>query len=189
MDFPGKNTGVGCHLLLQGIFSTQGSNPRLLCLLHWQGDSLPLAPPGKPFCCSVTQSHPTLCDPMDCSILGFPVLHYLPEFAQTYVHWVSDAIQPSHPLPSSSAFAFNPSQHPGLSNKSALCIRLSKYWSFNFSISLSSEYSGLISFRIDWFDLAVHGTVKSLLQHHSLKASILQHSTFLMVQLSQGLKI
>ena len=103
-------------------------------------------------CCSVTKSCPNLCDPMDCSILGFPVLHYLPEFAQTHVHWVSDAIQPSHPLPSSSAFAFNPSQHPGLSNKSALCIRLPKYWSFNFSISLSNKHSGLISFRIDWFD-------------------------------------
>ena len=108
-------------------------------------------------CCSVTKSCPTLCDPMDCSILGFPVLHYLPEFAQTHVHWVSDAIQPSHPLPSS-AFTFNPSQHPVLSNKSALCIRLPKYWSFNFSISLSNVHSGLISFRIDWFDLlAVQG--------------------------------
>ena len=70
-------------------------------------------------------------------------------------------------------------------NKSSLCIRLSKYWSFNFSISLSREYSGLISCRIDWFDfLAVQGTLKSLLQHHSLKASILQHSAFFMVQLS-----
>ena len=136
-------------------------------------------------CCSVTKSCPNLCDPMDCSILGFPVLHYLPEFAQTHVHWVSDAIQPSHPLPSSSAFTFNPSQHPGLSNKSALCIRLPKYWSFNFSISLSNKHSGLISFRIDWFDpLAVRGTLKSLLQHHSSKASILHHSTFFIIQLS-----
>ena len=85
-----------------------------------------------------------------------------------------------------------PTRFPSIrvfSSESALPIRCPKYWSFNFSISLSSEYSGLISFRIDWFDLAVHGTVKSLLQHHSLKASILQHSTFLMVQLSQGLKI
>ena len=91
----------------------------------------------------------------------------------------------SHPL------LFLPLIFPSIrvfSNESALHKRWPKYWSFNFSISLSNEYSGLISFRIDWFDLAVHGTFKSLLQHHSLKASVLQHSTFLMVQLSQGLK-
>ena len=104
-----------------------------------------------------------LCDPMDCSTPGFPVLHYLPEFAQTHVHWVGDAIQPSHPL---SPLLLLPSVFPILrvfSNELALCIRWPKYWSFSFSISPSSEYSGLISFKIDWFDLLVQGTLKSLL--------------------------
>ena len=114
---------------------------------------------------------------MDCSTPSFPVLHYLPEFTQTHVHWVSDAIQSSHPLPLSSPFAFN------LSNESALHIRWPKYRSF--SINLSNEYSGLISFRIDWFDLlSVQETLRSLLQLHNLKASILQCSAFFMVQLS-----
>ena len=106
---------------------------------------------------------------MDCSTPGFPVLHYLPEFAQTHVHWIGDAIQASHPLSSYSAPAFNLSQHQGL----------------GFSISPSKEYSGLISFRIDWFDLlAVQGTIKSLFQHHISKASVLWCLAFFMVQLS-----
>ena len=121
---------------------------------------------------------------MDCSMPGFPVLHYLPEFAQTHILWVSDAIQPSHPLlPPSHALNL-----PGIrvfSSELALHIRWPKYWTFSFSISPSNEYSGLISFRIDWFDLlAVQGTLKSLLQHHSSKASILRCSAFFMVQLS-----
>ena len=94
-------------------------------------------------------------------------------------------MQPSHPLFSSSPPALNLSQHQGLLNDSALCIRWPKYWSFNFNISPSNEHPGLISFRIDWVDLfAVQGTLKSLLQHHSSKASILQCSVFFMVQLS-----
>ena len=98
---------------------------------------------------------------------GFPVLHYLLELAQTPVHWVGDAIQPSHPLSSASSPALHLSQHQGLASESALHIRWPKYWSFSFSISPSNEYSGLISFRMDWFDLlAVQGTLKSLLQHH-----------------------
>ena len=104
----------------------------------------------------VVQLRPTLCDPKDCGTQGFPILHYLPEFAQTQVHWVSDAIQPSHPLLLPSPPALNLSQHQGIrvfSIEFALCIRWPKYWSFSFSISPSSEYSGLISFRIDWFDL------------------------------------
>ena len=110
---------------------------------------------------------------MDCSTPVLPVHHQLPEFTQTHFHWV-DAIQSSHPLPSPSLFAFDLSHHQGLFNESALCIRGPKYWSFSFSISSSNEFSGLISFRIDWFDLpAVQGTLKSFLQHHSLKASIL----------------
>ena len=110
----------------------------------------------------VPQSCPTLCNPMDCSTPGFLVHHQLPEFTQTHVHQVSDAIQPFHPLSSPSP---PPSIFPSIgvfSNESVLHIR-----SFSFSISPSSEYSGLISFRMDWVDLlAVQGTLKSLLQHH-----------------------
>ena len=134
---------------------------------------------------SVTQWCMTPCDPMDCGTPGFPVLHYLPEFTQTHVHWVGDAIQPIHPLLSPSPPTLNLFQHQGLSNESVLCIRWPKYWSFSFSISPSNEYSGLISFRIDWLDLLViQGTLKSLLQHHSSKAPILQCSAFFIVQLS-----
>ena len=95
---------------------------------------------------------------MDCSTLGLPVHHQLPDLAQTHVHRVSDAIQPSHPLSSPSPPAFTLSQHQGLFHESVLCTRWPEYWSFSFSISPSNEYSGLISFRIDWFDhLAVQG--------------------------------
>ena len=115
---------------------------------------------------SVAQSCPTLCDPVDCTLPGFPVHHQLPEPTQTHVHRVSGAIQPSCPLLSPSPPAFNLSQDEGLSNESVLCIRWPKYWSFN--ISPSNEYSGLIFFSIGWLDLlAVQGTLKSLLQHHS----------------------
>ena len=117
---------------------------------------------------------------------GFLVLHHFLELDQTHVHQVSDAIQASHPLSSPSPPAFSLSQHQGFfSNESVLHIRLPKYWSFSFSISPSNEYLGLISFRIDWFDLrAVQGPLKSLFQHHSSKVSILWHSAFFMVQLS-----
>ena len=98
---------------------------------------------------------------MDCSTPGFPVLHYLPEFSQTHVHWVNDAIQPSHPLFPLSLPALNLSQHQDFSSESALHIRWPKYWSFSFSISPSNEYSRLISFRIDWFDLAVQNSWES----------------------------
>ena len=134
----------------------------------------------------VAQSCPTLCDPMDCSTPGFSVHHQLPKLAQTHVHWVSDAIQPSHPLSSPSPPAFNLAQHRGLFKwVSSLHQVAQKYWSFSFSISPSNEYSGLISFRMEWLDLlAVQETLKSLLQNHSSKASILQRSAFFMVQLS-----
>ena len=102
---------------------------------------------------SVAQLCSTLCNPMDCSTPGLPVHHQLPEFTQTHVHLVGDAIQPSHPLSSPSPPAFNLSQHSVFSNESVLCIRWPKYWSFSFSISPSSEYSGQISFRMDWLDL------------------------------------
>ena len=119
---------------------------------------------------SVTQLCPTLWDTMNCSTPGLPVHHQLPESTQTQVHRVDDAIQPSHPLSSLSPPAFNLSQRQVFSNESVLGIRWPKYWSFSFSISPSNEYSGLISFRMDWLDLlAVQGTLKSLLQHHSSK--------------------
>ena len=119
---------------------------------------------------------------MNSTTPGCPVLHQLPELAQTHVHRVSDTIQPSHPLLSPSPLAFNLSQHQGLFQ---LFASGGHYWSFSFSIISSNEYSGLISFRIDWFDLlAVQGTLKSLLQHHSSKASVLWHSAFLVVHLS-----
>jgi len=122
---------------------------------------------------------------MDRSMSGFLVHHQLPELIQTHVHRVSDPIQPSHPLSSPSPPAFNLSKHQGLSSESVLHIRWPKYWSFNFSISPSNEYSELILFRIYWLDLlAVQGTLKSLLQHHSSKASILQCSSLFVVQLS-----
>ena len=133
----------------------------------------------------VAQSCPALCGPMDCSTPGFPALHYLLKIAQTHVHQVGDAIQPCHSLSSPSPPAFICPSIRVFSNESALWIRWPKYWSFSFSISPSNEYSGLISFRIDWFDtLAVQGTLKSLLQHHSSKASILQRSAFFIAQLS-----
>ena len=123
---------------------------------------------------SVTQSYLTLCDPMNHSTPGLPPHHQLPEFTQTHVHWVSDAIQPSHPLPSPSPPAFNLSQHQNLFKWDSSSHQVAKV--FSFSISPSSEYSGLISFRIDRLDLpAVQGSLKSLLQHHSSKASILPH--------------
>ena len=114
--------------------------------------------------------------PMDSSMPVFPVHQQLLELAQSHVHQVGDAIQPFHPL-SSPPSAFDLAQHQGLSSESVLHIRWSKYWSF--SISPSNEYSELIPFRFDWFDLAVQGTLKSLLQHCSSKASILWCSTFL----------
>ena len=113
------------------------------------------------FSCSIVSNSMST----DCSTPGFPELHYLLEFAQTHVHWVSDTIQPSLPLSTPSPPALNLSQHQGWP----------KYGNFSFSISPSNEYSGLISLRIDWFDLlAVQEILKSLLQHHSLKAPILQ---------------
>ena len=122
---------------------------------------------------------------MDCSVPCLPVHHELPELVQTHVRRVGDAIQPSHPLSSPSPPAFNLSSISMFSSESALRIRWPKYWSFSFSISPSNEYSGLISFRMDWLDLlAVQETLKSLLQHHSSKASILWRSAFFMVQLS-----
>ena len=134
------------------------------------------------FCRSVL----SLCDPLNRSMPGLPVYHQLPEFTQTHIHWVDDAIQPSHPL--SRPLLFLPSIFPSIkvfSNESVLCTRWPKYWNFSFNISPINEHPGLISCRMDWLDLlAVQETLKSLLQHHSSKASILQRSVFFIVQLS-----
>ena len=111
-DSPGKNSGVGCHALLQGIFPTQKMNLHLLCLLHWLAGSLPLGHLAQ--FSSVAQSCPTLCNPMNHSTLGLPVCHQLPEFTQTHVHRVGDATQPIHPLLSPSPPTPNPSQHQSL---------------------------------------------------------------------------
>ena len=135
-------------------------------------------------CCSVAQLCPTLCNTVDYSRPGFPVLHHLPELAQTHVK----SVMPSIHLVLCSPLLLLPSIFPSIwvfSNESVLCIRWPKFWSFSFRISSSNEYSGLIAFRFDWFDLlAVQGTLKSLLQNCSSKASILQHSAFFMVQIS-----
>ena len=135
---------------------------------------------GSPACCSlwgsvqfssVAQSCLTLCDPVDCSTPGLPVLHHLPEFTQTHVCRVGDTIQLSHPQSPSSPFAFSLPQRQSLFQSVGSWHEGPKYWSFSFSISSSNVYSGLISFRNDWFDhLAVQGTLKSLLQHHNLRA-------------------
>ena len=133
---------------------------------------------------SVAQLCPTLCDPMNSSMPGLPVHHHIPELTQTHVQWVGDAIQPSPPLSSHSPPAFNLSQHQGLVQWVSSLIRWPKYWIFRLSISPSNEYSGLISFRIDWLDLlAVQETLRSLLQHHSSEASdyILYTMVFLVV--------
>ena len=120
---------------------------------------------------SVAQSCPTLCYPMNHSMPGLPVHHKLPESTQTHVHRVSDTIQPSHPRSSPSPPAPIPPSIRVFSNESTLHMRWPKYWSFSFSIIPSKEIPGLTSFRVDWLDLlAVQGTLKSLLQHHSSKA-------------------
>ena len=134
-------------------------------------------------CCTVAESCLTFCDPMDCSTPAFPILHCLLEFAQTHVHWMA-SVMPSNHLILCCPLLLLPSIFPSIrvySNESA-GQRWTKYWSFSFSISPSNEYSRLISFRIDWFDLlAVQGTLKGLFYHHNLKASVLQCSAFFMV--------
>ena len=134
---------------------------------------------------SVTQSCLTLCDPMNCSTPGLPVHHQLPEFTQT--HSIESTMPSSHFILCSPLLLL-PSIFPSIrvfSNESPLCIRWLKYWSLSFSNNPSNVYLGLISFRMDWLDLiAVQGTLKSLLQHHSSKASIFRCSAFFIVQLS-----
>ena len=136
-------------------------------------------------CSLVAQSCPTLWNPMDCSTPGLPVYHQLLEFTQTHVHWVGDAIQPSHPLSSPSPPAFNLSQHQGLFKWVSSSHQVAKVLEFELQNQSFQWISGLISFRMDWLDLlAGQRTLKSLLQHHSSKASILPSSAFFIVQLS-----
>ena len=133
---------------------------------------------------SVTQSCLTLCDPMNRSSPGLPVHHQLPEFTQTHVH----PVMPSSHVILCCPLLLLPPIPPSVrvfSYESSLLMRWPKYWSFSSSISPSSQHPGLISFRMDWLDLlAVQGTLKSLLQHHSSKASIFQCSAFFTVQLT-----
>ena len=174
---PGKNTGVACHSLLQRIFLTQGSNPHLLHLLHCRWFLYHWVTGEAPYIyylygCLVAESCSTLCDPMDYSMPGFPVLHHLPKFAQTHVHWIGDTIQPSQP-PSSTSPSFSVSQHQGLFQ----CISSSHQVAKSLELQLQHQSFQWIfrtdSFRIDWSDLlAVQGTLKSL-QHHNSKASII----------------
>ena len=134
---------------------------------------------------SVALSCLTLCDPTRCSTPGLPVHHQLPEPTQTHDHWVRDAVQPSYLLSSPSPLALNLTQHQRLCKWVSSSHEVAKYWSFSFNISPTNERPGLISFRMDWLDLlAVQGTLKSLLQHHSSKASVLLCSAFFIVQLS-----
>ena len=134
---------------------------------------------------SVAQSCPTLCDPMNPSTPGLPVHHQLPEFTQTHAHWVGDAIQPSHPLSSPPPPVPNPSQHQGLFQQLNSLHEVAKVLEFQLQHQSFQWTPGLISFRMEWLDLlAVQGTLKSLLQHHSSKASIFQCSAFFIVQLS-----
>ena len=146
-DSPDKNTGVGCHFIIQ--------SPK----------------PSVQFS-SVAQSCLTLCDPMNRSTPGLPVHHQLPEFTQTHAHLVGDAIQPSHPLLSPSPPAPNPSQHQGLFQRVSSSHEVAKVLEFQLQHQSPSEHPGLISFRMDWLDLrAFQGTFKSL-KHHSLKTPI-----------------
>ena len=183
-DFLGKNAGVGCHALLQGVFPTQGLNP---CLLHFQADSLPPSQQGSPcsLYCSAAQRRPALCAPQTAPC------HTYPSFT---VFWSLlklmsiESVMPSNHLILSLPLPLLPAVFPSIRvffNESALCNSWPKYWHLSFSISPYNEFSCLISFRIAWFDLlVVQRTFNSLLQHHSSKVSTLHHSASFMVQLS-----
>ena len=135
--------------------------------------------------CWCPQSWPTLCNPMDCSMPALPVHHQLSEFTQTDVHWVGDVFQPSHPLLSPSLLAFSLSHYPGLFQWVSSSHQVAKLLEFKLQHQSFQRTPRTDLFRMDWLDLlAVQGTLKSLLQHHSSKASILWHSAFFTVQLS-----
>ena len=154
----------------------------ILLLLEMFEDLSPTDSPPILSCCLVAKSCPTLGDPMDCTTPDASV-HHLPEFDQTRVHQVADAIQPSHSLSPLSPPAFNLSQHQGLSQWVNSSHQMAEVLELQLQHQSFQWRFGLISFRIDWFDLlALQGTLRSLLQHHNLKASILRHSAFFMVR-------
>ena len=187
-NFPGKNTLVGCHFIFQGIFLTQGLNLHLLCLLHWQVILYRLSHQGSSQHITEPWSH---CWQWFSSVqLLSHVWFFVNSWtaacqvslsitnSQSILKLMSiESVMPSNHLIFCRPLLLLPSIFPSIrvfSNESVLGIRWPKYWSFNFSMSTSNEYSGLIFFRKDWLELlAVHGTLKSLLQHHSSKASIL----------------
>ena len=173
---------------MPGVIQSMGSQRvRYDLVTEQQQTSTPsrlvFMPSHSTVCCSVAQSSLTLCNPVECSMLGFSVLPQFPELAQTHVH---ESVMPSNHLMLCRPLLL-PSVFPSIrvfSNESALRIRCPKYWSFSFSISPSNEYSGLLSFKINWLDLlAVQGTLGSLLQYPSSKVSIIWCSTFFIVQL------
>ena len=150
-----SNHLILCFLLLPSIFPSLRvySSESALCIMWPKYWSFRLV---SCIFCSVQFSHSVVSDsflPHDCTMPGLPVHHQLPEHVQTHVHWVGDPIQPSHPLSSPSPPAFNLSQHQGIFQWVSSWNQVPKYWRFSFSINPSNEYSGLISFRTDWFDL------------------------------------
>ena len=169
----------GCYIY-SNVKLLQSCNILIFVILYYnEFTSIPVCSAKTSHFSSDTQLCLTLCNPMDCSTPSVTVHHQLPELAQTHVHWVGDAIQPSHPLLSPSP-AFNLSQHQGFFQWVSSLHQEARVL-MSFSISSSNEYSRLISFRTDWLDLlTVQGTLKSLLQHHSSKASILWRSAFFM---------
>ena len=185
-DCPGKNTGMGCHSLLQRMFPTHGLNPgllhcrQMLYQLSYEGSHIYIS--------SIQFSHSVVCDFLRPHEPQHARPHCPSPTPRVYSLMSIELVIPSNHLILCCPLLLLPSIFPSIrifSNESALFISWPKYWSFSISISLSSEYSGLISFRIDWLDpLAVQGTLKSLLQHHSSKASILQCSAFFIGQLS-----
>ena len=154
-------------------------------MVRWAHIGLNPEKPVSQFSSVQLLSHVRFCDPMDCSMPGLPVHYQLPELAQTHVHWVSDAILPSHPLPPSSPPTFNLSQHQGLCQWVNSLHQVTKVSELQLQHQSFQWTFRTISFRMDWFDLlVVQGTLKSLLQHHSSKTSILLPSDFFIVQLS-----
>ena len=190
-DSPGKSAGVGCHALLQGTVWTQESNLHLFCLPHWQTGCLPPAPPGKPLCSqSVSQTVQALSRVRLFAIPWTAARHTSLSITnpRSLLKLMSESVMPSSHLVLCRPLLLLPPIPPSIRvfpSESVLPIRWPKYWRFSFSISPSYENSVPISFRMDWLDLlAVQGTLKSLLQHHSSKASIHRHSAFFIVQLS-----
>ena len=189
VEFSRKEYQSGLPFSLLGVLPRPWIKPASTVALALAGGLFTAKPIGKHVqssvqFSSVAQSSLTLCDPMDCNTPGLPVHHQLPEFTQTHVHWVGDAIQLSHLCHPLLLLTSIIPRIRVFSKESVLCIRWPRYWRFNFNISPSNEHPGLISFRMDWLDLlTVQGTLKSLLQNPCSEASILWYSAFFIVQL------